>query len=119
PDPFLTPGDGEMVLPLEIVAEPKLRWQRTVSIQDRQDIDEHGQKLEAVLGAAAPAPAPAPVLVRPPNNPNGGMFKMSLNREPGPAIRLKKGEKSAHSLREISGTITAQVQDAAQPLVTV
>ncbi len=111
---------GETQLTLELVPEPPARWQRTVSVRVAKAIDDQGHHLEQITPAPeAPPKQGQPAIVPFPNQKGfAGSFK-GRPSDPIPTIRLKKGDKTAKTLREISGTVTAQILGKEQPLITV
>jgi hypothetical protein len=113
PDGF-KPAKGEKSVWLEVTAEPRLR-PLTLSgePQLKKAVDDQGQAL-------APAPAAAPNPTAPPGvavpaiagpwgvNPYNPYSTFGAPRQVV-RVRLKPGEKPAKVLKELSGTLTAQV----------
>jgi hypothetical protein len=110
-----------IVLPLEIVPEPKLRWQRTVGIHVDKAIDDQGQQLMQAtaqsVGARADAPAGA---MFPAANWGGAQaFVIGSRNEVPSRITLKKGEKRTRLIKELSGKISATVLGRPDPVMVV
>jgi RNA polymerase sigma factor (sigma-70 family) len=117
-------GEGESAIGLQISLEPKLVWRRLNTLRLDKAVDDQGQVLDE---AAAPANAPAAGNAGP-FGPGGGVAFMlppdSAPRFFGGAnlyasIRLKKGEKPAKMLKELKGTLTAEIFGPIKPLITV
>jgi hypothetical protein len=133
-DALGTPGEGEILLALEVAPEPKLRWQKTLAVRVGKATDDQGQNLTQVLPAAG-APVPPPGAPVPFGGGRGGAGGFPGGLPPGPGvavfggtgndhgrltpIRLKKGAQAARSLKEISGSITAEVLSEPKALITV
>jgi hypothetical protein len=110
---------GEKQVYLEITAEPGLR---AFSVTDTphlsRALDDQGQTLSTA--AAATATGVPPGVVR------GGLtisrvynpYGISAGRQTF-VLRLKAGEKQAKALKELTGTVTAQVLAPPQPLLKV
>jgi hypothetical protein len=113
-DLFGTAGEGEVLLTLEISPEPKLQWQQTMAVRIRKALDDQGQELKEAAPNAPGAPTSIGVgaVVRPGFHPGfGGLHQYY-------PVRLTKGEKGAKSLKELSGTVTAQLLTAPQAVIT-
>ncbi|HEY7327434.1 MAG TPA: hypothetical protein VH592_07340 [Gemmataceae bacterium] len=128
---FGTIPDGEFGVTLEVSPEPKLQWQYYQSIHIDTAVDDQDQKLsqvipqvEAVAGAGAGNPGIAV------QGAVGGGVKFQqmqmiarqrmmwggLNQQV--PVQLKKGAKEAKSLKELKGTVTAQMLTEARPVIT-
>jgi hypothetical protein len=116
--------DGQVLVGLEVTAEPKMRWQKVVGVRINRATDDEGQSLAQVV----PLPKAAPpangrvtgggvIIV------NGQVISPEDNTPQGDPrqvpVRLKQGAKQAKTLRELSGTIAALVQTPPRPLITV
>jgi hypothetical protein len=121
---FFTPaGTGQALIPLEVTPEPKIQWQQTVGVNVEKAVDDQGQKLTKVMeednvgGVALPGGGlarPGLVIRRgPPVLAGAGAFHQQV------PVRLKKGEKEAKTLKELTGTITAQVLPPPERFLTV
>jgi hypothetical protein len=111
---------GELAVGLEVSAEARLQWQRAVGLRVERAVDEHGQALE-VLPVQLKAPA-APVAMRGSVTINGTLIEPPADDDPSARlvpVRMRPGEKAASRLKELSGTITAQLRTAPEALVTV
>jgi hypothetical protein len=119
-----SPG-GEGLLSLEIAPEPKLQWQQLVSVRVVRATDDQGQELSQVSdGLVAPALAvlgggrarrgavarAQPAVVGGPAVLWGGLYPQTL-------VHLKKGERPAQSLKELTGLLSAQVLTESQPVL--
>jgi hypothetical protein len=116
--------EGQALLTLLITPEPKLQWQQTIAVRVEKAIDDQDQKLTQVMqnnpggrpgiggpGGPGGGPAIAPPIARPPVF-WGGASQYA-------PVYLKKGEKAAKALKELSGVVQAQVLTASQPMITV
>ncbi len=122
-EPF-DPGEGEVILALEVSPEPKVLWHGLQSLRIDKAIDDLEQKLTqvtpqvevpgAVVGGIA-APGFAPQIAIAPGFPMPSSMGGQLGaRVP---VRLKKGDKQAKSLKELRGVITAQLLTEVQPVI--
>jgi hypothetical protein len=115
--------EGQILLGLEVTAEPKMRWLKLVGVRINKAVDDEGQALSQVMPLPRAAPANTGrttggvVIV------NGQVISPEDNTPHGDPrqvpVRLKQGEKPAKSLRELSGSIAALVQTAPRSLITV
>jgi hypothetical protein len=101
------PAAGEVLLALEVSPEPRLCWRKSVAVTVTKATDDRGQ----ALSQAEPAEAAAPPRAA---GPGAGGFGVGAGgpARPAPRVataRLKKGEKDATSLKEVSGTVTVEV----------
>jgi hypothetical protein len=106
-------SDDEIALVLEISPEPRLRWQHFISASIDKAIDNNDQKLAQVVaqgGAGVPGT---------PRAPGGGIWLPTSNNNltHHATVHLKKGEKESKSLKELTGSIAAQLLGDAEPLV--
>jgi hypothetical protein len=112
-------GEGEYGLVLESAAEPRLRWDKALSVRVRKAVDEHGQELAVVITP------PTERSVRASGNSivimNGQMMNQDTpSGDPRHlAVRLRVGAKSAKKLTELSGTVSGLVILAPETLATV
>jgi hypothetical protein len=134
---------GEYQVVLELTVEPKLLWKTVEKVSVVKAIDNMDQKLaqaaadlnatEAVVEAPAdntggpavqPAPPvrirpggrPVPLPVQPPQPPaavfqNGGVTQTAI-------LRVKKGDKDAKSLKELSGSVSAELWAEPTAIIT-
>jgi hypothetical protein len=123
-DMFGPPADGQTLIALEVTPEPKLQWQRLVSVRVDKAVDDQGQKLPQVTegpgagpGGVPPAAGPAIAVIR---KGFGKGFPVIGNSQYA-EVRLKKGEseKASKVLKELKGTISAQFLTEARPYITV
>jgi hypothetical protein len=122
----LPPDKDHLVVVLEVAPEPKVRWQRLVSMKIDRAVDDNKQKL---TGVDDPAPGAGPgalgggglgrVMVLPARAwmPLGAWNAAGLYHHV--PVKLKKGARETKSLTELSGTISAQVLDRAEPMLVV
>lgn len=104
------PKGDELGLSLEVCLEPKLRWQSLVGVHVEKAIDDQAQKL--VQGGVAENPAGVVAGIAVPFRRGDGLQQLVY-------INIKKGEKKSAALKELTGTITAQVQTAPEAMMTV
>jgi hypothetical protein len=114
-------GKGETHVYLEITAEPRIN-QLAISgdPQLKKAVDDLGQSLAAALDAATPVnpvvgPGWGPVIGSRPFIPH----VMNGNRQTIVILRLKAGEKKSKTLKELSGTLSAQTLSPPQTLLKV
>ncbi len=118
--------EGQLLFALEISPEPKITLQSLIGLKLDKAIDDNDQKLgEAMLpaqpgiggpgggvfpGGGAPGIAqPAIAIGRP--------MPFLGNRQLFLTVRLKKGDKASKSIKELSGTISAEVLPEAKTLI--
>jgi hypothetical protein len=121
------PGtEKEIGLMLEVSAEPKIRFQQVTGVQIDKAIDNNDQKLSqsevAAPGATGIAGPGGRAVILPAVPPGGGGMPMwNLSSSNGLShylsVRLKKGDKDSKSLKELSGTISAQVLGEAEQMI--
>lgn len=112
---------GEAVVGLEINAEPRLQWQRVISVDIDRALDDQGRLVEhkELLAAAGPQ-AGAQVLA-------GGVVVMTdspvsphwVGHAGLVPLHLKQLRPPARAIKELRGNIAAQVQTPRQKLLTV
>jgi hypothetical protein len=110
--------DGENLLVLQISPEPKIQWVQTMAVRIDKALDDQEQKLSATAdnpGAGGGNVFPGgPGGIRPlPIRPGFGfgVHQYSL-------VHIKKGEKASKSLKELTGTISAQILTAPEAVIT-
>ncbi len=122
--------DKEIAVLLQISPEPRLRWDSVVSVSIDKAIDDNDQKLSAVMaanpagvggGLILPGRAAGGVLIIGGAGGAGGIWMPPssnglMHHVP---VRLQKGEKESKSLKELTGTIAAQVMGDAEQMVVV
>jgi hypothetical protein len=103
-------GADEVVLPLQISAEPKLHWQGALDVRVDRAVDDRGRPV-VVMPALREAPADdfEPVFI------NGAIIMQHARRGGPVGVRVRRGDKSSSRLAEMSGTIAGQVR-VAEPL---
>jgi RNA polymerase sigma factor (sigma-70 family) len=116
------PAKGEILLPLEITPEPKLRWQQFVAVHITKATDDQGQNLEQVVAGDADHILPSAAgqmgdnPLPPPKEGVLIVANAGQNTAISLGVRLKTGAKAATSLKEISGTITVRVLEEGKPV---
>jgi hypothetical protein len=124
-DIFGDAAEGEILLALEASPEPRLQWQSFQSIRIDKAVDDQDQQLKQVTpqvpggpgfpGAPGGIGAP-PGARRPPMMGPMGAFMGRLGQPV--AVQLKKGDKAAKSLKELTGTLSAYLLSEAKPMIT-
>jgi hypothetical protein len=111
------PRAAESFLVLQVSPEPKLQWQSLVKVQVDRAVNDQGKEMQ-VAAEANPAADPntpvanvAALVARPPVGYGAGLHQQV-------PIRLKK-DGDAKMLKQLEGTITAQVWGDARALITV
>jgi hypothetical protein len=112
---------GEVLLALEITPEPKLQWQQTMAVRVTKALDDQGQELKEITAAENPGAGPGfggpgGFVAGPAVRPNVRIAWDGMHQYA--PVRLKKGEKAAKVLKELSGTVTAQLLTAPQAVIT-
>ncbi|HEY1379248.1 MAG TPA: hypothetical protein VGF55_20765, partial [Gemmataceae bacterium] len=112
--PNVTVGADEMIVPLQVSAEPKLQWHGVVDLRIDRAVDEQGQAV-AATSAVPVIPGDEDELVLMPN----GMVMPRPPQRAGPAgVRVRRSDRAGRKLAELAGTLAAQVR-VAEPMVTV
>lgn len=114
--------DGQLLIWLEVSPEPRLRWQGMQALRIKKALDDQDQKLSEVaqddpagaggFGIALPGGVARPMI----KVWRGGPFMFGMNTV---QVRLKKGDKESKSLKELSGSITANLLADAKAYVAV
>ncbi len=111
------PAGRDLFLVLQVSPEPRLRWQNYTTIRIDKAVDDQDQKL-----AQADSPVPGGVgigVARP------GVVRPHIVRwtppgmSPTVPVQLKKGDKESKSLKELSGTIAANLLTEVQECIAV
>jgi hypothetical protein len=106
---------GDLAVALEATPEPHLAWVGAVSVHVERAVDDAGQQLARCWSEGEPTLNQLPVNVRVasrmPARPAMTAETLSL--------AFKKGDSPSKLLKELSGSIVAQVQTEAEPLITV
>ena len=115
------PAEGdqppEIQLTLASTAGPRLIWDRAVAVRIHRALDDRGQSLRQVpaalqtdnAGNGRPAVVINQVPIRAPADRN----------QPRIPLRLERGEKPSKRLKELTGTVVAQVRTPPETLVVV
>ena len=134
-DQFGPAPDGEILVGLRLSLEPKMQWQSVDKVTIRKATDDQKQDLVQTTTDAAPAnPVGGPAAVPPVAAilPGGGVIVRPLpfpgailgvpNALGGTrqevAVHLKKGDKAAKSLTELTGVVTATLLRETTPVIT-
>ena len=118
--------EGEILVPLRLSLEPKLQFEGVEKVTIRKATDDQKQQLTQTTADAAPGvPAGGPVfgpgLVAGPlplPGPIPGVIAGAGLSRQDVAVHLKKGDKAAKSLTELSGTVTATLLGETTPVIT-
>src|SRR5579884_961485 len=101
---------GEYLIALQITPEPRLQLQNVTGVTVDRAVDDHGQMLTQAAEAVPPPPVVQPGV--------GGVARPGVVGRPillrdsihqYAAVRLKQGGKASKALKELSGTLSAQV----------
>jgi hypothetical protein len=112
---------GAALMLLEVTAEPLLRWQKPVGLRITRAVDDQEQVLAqlpttfAKPANASPQGTVTMIVNGVPVEPEGSKDEVQRHVP----VRLQLGAKPAKVLKELNGTIAAQVQSPVQPLVMV
>jgi hypothetical protein len=116
-------GDGApLLVQLQVSTEPKFQFRGVTSTRITKAVDDNGQSLSPITpaddaDAAVIGIAPGGAVLR------GRAIAMTMAYGMGgpgfTIIPLKKGEKPSKKLEELSGTLTIQMLDAPEALITV
>ena len=127
-------AENELRFGLQLTAEPKLTLQQITSVRVEKAVDDQDQKLTQWVqmnpgaGAVGVGGFPgAPAVIMAPVGGFGGGFggmpgmggQMAGPGSQSTVFSLKKGEKAAKTLKEVTGVVTAQVLKPIQPAITV
>lgn len=111
-------GTDEVGFTLGLGLEARVPLERVIGVRVDKAIDEHGQALDALLSANTPPPDPmGPVFI--------GNFKGMPQALLSPAgqhqvpVRFKAGPMRSKVLKDLAGTLTAQVRTLPEPVMTV
>jgi hypothetical protein len=107
-------ADGrEIRLWLEVTPEPRLRWQNSTAVRIDKAVDDRDQKLAQGDSTTPPGAVGVggPGVVRPHIR-----FAVPPNLV---SVQLGKGDKESKSLKELSGTITANLLTDAKDFIAV
>jgi hypothetical protein len=128
-DPKIMPApparDGESSVHLEFSLEPKLVWRRCTALRLDKAVDDQGQTLTEA--AADNTPTPGVGGAKGPGGPGGAIALLPAYCDLGfctgtnlyTSLCLKKGDKLAKTIKELKGTLTAEVFGPSKPIITV
>jgi len=113
------PEEGTLLLGLQVSHEPKITWQGLIGLKIDKAIDDNDQRLGEAMAANGPIGIGGGAF------PGGGIGvarPLVARRGYGISqfvpVHLKKGEKASKSLKELSGTISAEVLAEPKTLIT-
>jgi hypothetical protein len=122
--------DKEIALFLEVTPEPKVRLHNIMSVAIDKALDDNGQKLSLLEaqggGAVDGGPGGVKIMILPGGGAGapgwaGGLWMPPSNNglSHNTPVRLKAGTKASKSLKELTGTISAQVLGEAEQMLAV
>ncbi|HEV3260093.1 MAG TPA: hypothetical protein VG013_24765 [Gemmataceae bacterium] len=106
---------GEKILALEITPEPKMQWQGIINVRVDKAVDDKGQSLPQSAGPEVGMMnlySPKAMIFMD----DSGSIVTNPRHLP---IRFKAAKQPSKVLKELKGTVAAQVQTPTQPLLTV
>jgi RNA polymerase sigma factor (sigma-70 family) len=116
--------EGESDIGLQFSLEPRLVWRRLTALRLDKAVDDQDQTLEQALASDnGPAAGVGGI-----GGPGGGIafrgapghdFDICSGVNLYSSLRLKKGEKPAKSLKQLKGTLTAEILGPIKPIITV
>jgi hypothetical protein len=109
--------EGEIWVWLEATPEPRLHWQGLSAARVEKAVDDQGQKLTEIADTRPGVRGAGPALAGLGRMNGIGPYASGLGQRT--FIRLKKGDKEAKSLKELSGVLTAHVLTDSRPFITV
>jgi hypothetical protein len=117
-------GENEKVVPLEVTPEPGLAWMGLVSLAVTHAVDERGQTLtqpDLFLADNSAAFGPYNDVMIWNGNAQyyGGAGVQNPNHPNHVPVRLVQGARTARTLKELSGVVTAQVMTPVERLLWV
>jgi outer membrane protein assembly factor BamB len=122
PIPHHKKEDGEALFALDVAAAGRLQWQKAVGLRIDRALDEDGRPLAQLPTSFKPPAAGAGqsgVII------NGMPINPAADEPSGPAARLvavrlkQPADKPAKKLKELTGTVIAQVRAPQEAMVTV
>jgi hypothetical protein len=109
----------EATISVNIDVEPRLEWNRLVSLRVDQAIDSLGQKLHQPAIYVGDEVPWNPYMAQEVIVVWDGQSEMPVNKMRQASIKLRLGAKPARTIKELRGTLSAEVESAAEPLATV
>ncbi len=114
-------GEGEALLALEVMCDPRLAWQELISLRVHQAIDDNFRPMkESVpfLGGESHRTGGIEelIIVERINEWTGATPGGGSRRVP---VRLKLPSRPSQQIKELHGTIAARVQGPVEPLMTI
>jgi hypothetical protein len=114
PFPVTNRGADDIILPLQISAEPKLGWQGALDLRVDRAVDDQGQVLKASSASSALPTGENELMLLA----NGVLISRPAVRAGPVGVRVTKGARPARRLAELSGSVAAQVR-ISEPLITL
>src|SRR5262245_4827678 len=109
----------ETTIGVNIDIEPRLEWNRLVSLRVDRAIDSLGQKLQQPAIFVGDESPWNPYMAQEVIVVWDGQSEMPVNKTRQATIKLRLGEKPAKTIKELRGTLSAELEAATGPLATV
>jgi hypothetical protein len=109
----------EATLGISVEVEPRLEWHRLVALRIEQAVDSLGQRLQQPAIFVGEDTSWGSYVGQEVIVVWDGQSEMPVNRMRQASIKLRLGEKPAATIKELRGTLSAEVEAPAEPLVTV
>jgi hypothetical protein len=109
----------EVTLGVSIQVEPRLEWNRLVSLRVEYAVDSLGQRLRQPAIFVGEEMPWSPYMAQEVIVVWDGQTEMPVNRSQQASIKLRLGEKPATTIKELRGTLSAEVEAPAEPLITI
>ncbi len=119
PQSSINMADGEVQFSLEVTNDSKLSWLHFGNLRIDKAVDDQGQVLTpmfGITGLASAAQTPEEIIWVDGSGSGSSPVVAPYQNIP---VRLKLGQQPSRKLREFRGTISAQVQTAPEPLISV
>jgi hypothetical protein len=120
--PGVVKAKDEIQVVLQVMPEPKLQWRQALGVRVDKAVDDQEQNLAQVV-------AKADEQGNPPGGGFGGGIRLGMPMArpfgwfPGgntqAVVRLKKGDKDSKTLKQLKGSISAQVLTPAEAVMSV
>src|SRR5438094_3137067 len=109
----------EATIGVSIEVEPRLQWNRLVSLRVEHAVDSLRQRLQQPAIFVGEDRPWNPYMAQEVLVVWDGQTKMPVNHSRQASIKLRLGEKPALTIKEFRGTLSAEVEAPTEPLVTV
>jgi hypothetical protein len=118
--PGVAKSKDEIQVVLQVTPEPKLQWRQALGVRVDKAVDDQDQNLTQVVAKGDEQGNPAVGVI----GIGRGPIARPMIRFPGVnntqvAVRLKKAEKDSKTLKQLNGSISAQVLTPAETLMSV